>query len=732
MDKIFLIFNLLIVNTLFAQSIDTLSENRLEAVIISANKTAENKRFVAQSVQVLTAKRIAQLNAQTTADLLAQSGTVMVQRSQQGGGSPILRGFESSRVLLVIDGVRMNNLIYRAGHLQNVMTTDQSILQRLEVLQGPSSTVYGSDALGGVVHLYTKNPIFSENTNGVDFRGNAFVRYGSVNQEKTGHLDFNVGFKNVASLTSFTYSNYGDLRMGGNTQVLDTLWGLRPKYQQFINGKDSLVANDNPLIQRSSGFKQYDFLQKFLFNSSKNVSHLLNFQYSTTSNLPRYDRLTDPKGNGLNQGDWYYGPQKRLLGSYVLDVKSVGFFDALKLNMSYQDVEESRFTRGFGSVNRTERVENVQVFGANLDFQKKNDAHDVRAGLDFQYGTVKSTAQAVNVTTGAIAAASTRYPDGDNTQLNTAAYVTHTWKIVKGLTLNDGLRLANVNQKSTFVSQQFFKFPFTEVSQNVVDWSGNFGLIYEPIPLLRISVLGSKGFRVPNVDDLTKIFDTRRGSVVVPNPEIKPEKTYNLDFGVALNLTDKLVWENTFFTTYFTDAIVLDKSTFNGQDSIIYDGVKSGVLSPQNNRNARIKGFSSSLKVQITEGVSTQATFNYTQGQIILTEKTRKPLDHIPPIYGRFAILYQNDKWDTEFFINYNGWKRIKDYNDEGEDNQQYATKDGMPAWWTMNLRASYTISDYLKVQAGVDNLMDINHRVFASGIHAGGRNVYAALRMNF
>jgi hemoglobin/transferrin/lactoferrin receptor protein len=731
MKKIVFILNILIVNVLCAQKADTTSNVQLETVVISANKTMEDKRFVAQLIQVITANRIAQINAQTVPDLLAQSGVVLVQRSQQGGGSPILRGFESSRVLLVIDGVRMNNLIYRAGHLQNAMTTDQNILQRLEILQGPSSTVYGSDALGGVIHLYTKNPNLST-TDGLAVNGSAMARYGSVNNEMTGHFDVNLGLKNFASLTSVTYSNFGDLRMGNSSQALDTLWGLRKQYQQFINGKDSLVQNSDPLIQKFTGYNQYDILQKFLFRSSDKVSHLLNFQFSNTSNLPRYDRLTDPKGSGLNQGDWYYGPQKRLMGSYVLDVQDLGFMDAMKLNLSYQDVEESRYTRGFGGANRTGRVEKVQVLGANLDFQKKNEAHDVRMGIDFQAGSVKSTAEAVNVLTGAISAASTRYPDGDNTQLNLAAYVTHTWKIMKGLTLNDGLRLANINQKSTFISQSFYKFPFTESTQNVVDWSGNLGLIYEPTPVLRLSVLGSKGFRVPNIDDLTKIFDTKKGSVVVPNTEIKPEKTYNLDFGVALNLTDKLVWENSFFTTSFTDAIVVGKSTFNGQDSILYDGVKSGVLTPQNNQKASILGFSSSLKASITEGLTAMAMFNYTKGRIQVSDGVDKPLDHIAPIYGRLGIQYTKPKYEAELFVNYNGWKRIGDFLLGAEDNEVYATKDGMPSWWTLNLRLGVELAKGLKIQAGVENLMDINYRVFASGIHAGGRNVYGVLRYSF
>ncbi|NJN34367.1 MAG: TonB-dependent receptor plug domain-containing protein [Saprospiraceae bacterium] len=72
-----------------------------------------------------------------------------------------MRGFEASRVLLVVDGVRMNNLIYRSGHLQNAITVDQNMLDRVEVLFGTASTVYGSDALGGVVHFFTKKPLLN-------------------------------------------------------------------------------------------------------------------------------------------------------------------------------------------------------------------------------------------------------------------------------------------------------------------------------------------------------------------------------------------------------------------------------------------------------------------------------------------------------------------------------------------------------------------------------------------
>jgi hemoglobin/transferrin/lactoferrin receptor protein len=731
MKKVF-IFNILILRilTLQAQNQDSIQINDLEMVIISANKVAENRSQVAQPIRVLTKQNIELLNAQNTADLIALSGSAMVQKSQQGGGSPILRGFEASRVLLMVDGVRMNNLIYRAGHLQNILTLDQAILDRVEVLYGPASTVYGSDALGGVIHCYTRKPKAAES--GLKINGNTSTRYSSINQEKTGHVDFNLGWKNVAMLSSLTYSDFGDLKMGKKTQALDTLWGLRKFYAERMNGKDSLIANADPYVQKYTGYKQYDFLQKILYQQNAHISHLLNIQFSNSTNIPRYDRLTDPKGAGLNAAEWYYGPQKRLMTAYELNLMDLsGFFNQVKLNINYQDVEESRHNRNFGATFKNSRIEKINVYGANLDFYHVKNEHQFRTGIDAQYGVAKSTAFKTNVNDNTTAAQSTRYPDGDNNQQNIAIYATHTWKINPQWVLNDGLRAGSVRQKSTFVDRAFYPFPFNDAIQNMTGLSGNLGLIYMPSPIFRATILGSTGYRVPNVDDLAKVFESAKGTIIIPNPAIKPEKTYNVEASFAFK-SDKILWENNIHFTNFIDAIVADKFQFKGQDSILYDGVKSQVMANQNKRKAKIWGFSSMLKVQLYEGLTWTGTYHYTQGRIIKADNTETPLDHIPPANGRFALQYTHNQLFTEFFIQYSNAKWISDYFLNGEDNEQYATKNGMPAWWTMNVRASYEVSKGLKLQLGIDNIADVQYRVFASGIHGAGRNLFGTLRYAF
>ncbi|MDX5437318.1 MAG: TonB-dependent receptor plug domain-containing protein, partial [Pontibacter sp.] len=189
--------------------------HNLQEVVVSAGKFVQERQQVPQQVEVLTHRELHFMSQPTTAEVLQQTGKVLVQKSQMGGGSPVLRGFEANKVLLVVDGVRMNNAIYRGGHLQNVITLDNSMLERAEVIFGPSSVIYGSDALGGVLHFHTLQPKLSRSTKG-HLSGSAFTRYATAPNEKTAHVQLNYGRQKWGSLTSVTVSDFGNLRQGSN------------------------------------------------------------------------------------------------------------------------------------------------------------------------------------------------------------------------------------------------------------------------------------------------------------------------------------------------------------------------------------------------------------------------------------------------------------------------------------------------------------------------------------
>jgi len=715
----------------FAQQADTTKRLQLDEFVFSANKFAENKKNVAQSIQVIDQKEIEWMMPQTSAVMLEQTGNVFVQKSQLGGGSPVLRGFEASRVLLVIDGVRMNNAVYRAGHLQNAITVDNNLLERTEVMYGPASTLYGSDALGGVIVFKTKDPKLS--TNGkLRTDANAMYRYSSAYDEHTGHLDFNIGLKKFAFLTSATYSKFGDLRQGAYRNPFYGDFGLRNEYVERMNGMDSIVANSDPNVQKQSGYTQVDLMEKILFQQSEKVSHTLNLQYSNSSDIPRYDRLTDVRNGKLRWAEWYYGPQERLMAAYQLNAVRLGsFIDELKAGVNYQDIEESRHQRQRGAANRESRIEKIKVIGYNVDLRKFAGKHEITVGTDGQYNDVNSTAYTSNINNGARGPLDTRYPGGGSKMFYGAVYAQHFYKIIpQKLILNDGIRFNYVSLRSRFNDTSFFNFPFDEAKQNHTALSGNLGLVYMPVNSLRIALNGATGFRSPNVDDMSKVFESAGGEqLVVPNPNLKPEYTYNLDLGITYIYNNWLKLEASGFYTWFRNAIVLDKFTFNGSDQIVYNGDTTNVVAPQNKAKAYVYGFQAAATAELHPHVTLYGTVNYTYGRYYGADGVELPLDHVPPVFGKVSARYKPGRLSTEFYALFNGWKYIKDYNPLGEDNHQYATPEGMPAWYTLNLRAGYEINRYLGVEMALENMLDYNYRNFASGIHAPGRNLVFTLR---
>jgi hemoglobin/transferrin/lactoferrin receptor protein len=732
---------------------------RLNEVVISANRFTGSQKHVPQKIDVITPAYISAVNAQNTGDLLTSTGNIFVQKSQQGGSSPVLRGFEASRVLLVVDGVRMNNAIYRAGHLQNVITVDQNMLERAEVMYGPSSTLYGSDALGGVINFRTKRPVLAEAAKRLSTHGGAFTRYSSANNEKTFHANFNLGFKKWAFLTTITYSDFDDMKMGKNYRGKFADFGKRYQYVDQVAGVDSILTNSNPLVQKFSGYRQWDFTEKLLFKPKENITHMLNLQFSNSGNIPRYDRLQDIRDGALRYAEWYYGPQKRTLLAYELNIENLKqFFNQLRANFNFQDIEESRHTREYRRYDRLDsRVEKIKVYGFVIDARKMFGKHDLTLGIDGQLNDLRSKASRRNIITGVKSKLDTRYPDGENNMNNFAAFAQHSVKFWQDkFVVSSGLRLQASNLHSSIIDTSTqLHLPYTDIRQSNIAVTGNLGVVYNSETGSRISSVFSSGFRAPNIDDLSRIFEsnTASGQLVVPNPDIKPEYTYNVDVGVSQVFAEKLKVEVTAFYTWFRNAIVLAAFTYNGQDSIVYQGVRSRVIANQNRNRAYLYGFNGSITADITNSFSVSSTINYTYGKyktdpaalttvyekqadksyaIVSKHVSEKPLDHIPPVFGKTSLLYRRERFNIESFLLYNGSKTLDQYNAEGEDNGQYATPEGSLAWTTYNFRGSFKLNRIITLQGAVENITDRNYRYFASGFSAAGRNFILSLRANF
>lgn len=705
---------------------------RLNEFVITGNRVEEKRSDLPYRIEVIQAKEISFQNPQNAAIMLEQTGNVFVQSSQMGGGSPVLRGFEANKVLLVVDGIRMNNAIYRAGHLQNAITIDPYSLASTEILYGPGSTLYGSDALGGVVNFITKDPVLS--TSGkTEVHGSVLGRFASANLEKTGGINLNLGWKRLAVLLNFSYSDFDDLKEGKVRNPAYGTFGERIYYQDREDGKDVTLVNDKPWIQKGSGYSQYNFLGKVLFRPTENSRYILNVQYSNSSDIPRYDRLTEMKNDStMRFAEWYYGPQARLLASLKAEFSKKNLlFDRASFIAGYQHINEDRIQRDFGSSKKKYNLETVAVYSVNADLSKRLTAKDeLRYGAEFIYNEVGSEAYNENINTGATTYdRATRYPDEKGNMMMLSAYVSNKWKINPVFTFSQGLRFNYVTLNAAYSDTmvKIMNIPFDpEISQRNTALNGYLGLVMTPGHDWNISLVGSTGFRAPNIDDLTKLNVVEANTIVMPNPELGPETSYNFELTVAKTFGGKVRLEGTGFYNWLRNAQVIEPMQYNGKDSITFDGTTYQTLAPENTGKAYVYGIQGSLLAQVTKSFSILSNLTYTYGY---DETADEPLDHIPPFYGMTSFRLEVKKFKSDFYVMYNGWKRISQYSSSGEDNQQYATAWGMPSWYTLNLKLSYQVVRQLNIELGMENILDESYRKFASGISAPGRNIIVALR---
>ena len=478
---------------------------------------------------------------------------------------------------------------------QNIITIDPNIIERTEIVFGSNSVIYGSDALGGVIHFYTRKP---EITNGdFELHGNGFLRYSSVNQEKTFGTGLEYGKGKLAGLTHLTISSFGDTKTGknGNQKHIEN-W-KRKHYQKFINGQDSMLKNPNPLTQIGTAYQQWDLMQKIIYEPHHNNRYSLNFQYSVSSNIPRYERLNEYLNGKLKYAEWHYSPQKRLLISVRADFKDLShFYDRASIIIGIQNLEEGRITRDFDNPTRNIRTEKVGVYSMNIDLTKKiKEKHHFSYGLETFYNKINSTAYTENIYGGERGNLSTRYPDGGSEMQNFSLYANHRQNFGNPnkvqFIFSQGLRYNYISLTSIFEDKTFFPLPFDDASLNNNALSGSLGMVLKFSDNLNFRLNSSTGFRSPNVDDMGKIFDSEAGTVIVPNPNLKPEYTYNLEAGVRGEILKKVQFDVSGFYTYLDNAIVRDNFLFNSEDSIIYDGVLSKVLANVNAEEAILYGW---------------------------------------------------------------------------------------------------------------------------------------------
>lgn len=703
----------------------------LNEVVVSANRWESDIREVPNKIEVIKRREIIFKNPQTSADMLASGNQVYIQKSQLGGGSPMLRGFSANSILFVVDGVRMNNAIYRGGNLQNVLQADVNSIESAEVIFGPGTNIYGSDALGGVIDLHTLSPKLSSTSNWTT-TGSAMGRIASADFEKTFHLDMNFGNNKWAFLTSISYSDFDDLVMGN----IHNDYAQRFNYVKEIDGKDSMVVNRDPNKQVNSGYDQLSFLFKIKQKFSEDIDWTYAFYITQTGDVPRYDRLLEyNKKDVLKYAEWYYKPQQWLMNSLELNFNKVNkAYDHLSITMAFQSVKEGRNDRKYQDDWLRQRTESVNILSINADFDKALKWNSFFFyGFEFVYNDVVSKGIEENIYTGESDTVSSRYPDGTNKYLQGGAYLTYKKNYTKvPLSLQAGVRFSYVSLKSTFTDETTLLYNYDNIQFGDGSLTGSAGLTYRP-GNWQIRLNLSSGFRAPNLDDMAKIFDSEPGNVVVPNEDLEAEYLYNIDLGFAYNYQGKISAEITTFFSYLDNAMVRRDFQIDGQDSIIYDGEMSKVQALVNVGNATIYGATFIFNTKLYRNLAFKTTLSYIKG----IDSDGYAIRHAPPLYGASTLTYELNKLKLAVSAAYNAEIAYENLApSERSKAYLYATDSNgnpySPGWWTLDFNASYAFNQSFLVTFGIDNILNYRYRPYSSGITAPGRNFIVALRYSF
>ncbi|HRA10501.1 MAG TPA: TonB-dependent receptor, partial [Chitinophagaceae bacterium] len=492
-----------------------------------------------------------------------------------------------------------------------------------------------------------------------------------------------------------------------------------------------------PRIQRFSGYDQTNFLQKICFKPNENWDLQYSFTYAKTGDAPRYDRLIQYRNGALRFAEWYYGPMKwNMHNLQILHSKKTNIYDDARLTVAYQDYEESRIDRTRNNNNRNRQVELVDAINANWDATKSVGKGEIFYGLEYVHNKVGSFGERINISTNVVTPMISRYPNGST--WNTAGvYGSYKVNLHPKVTLTTGLRYSYNTLNATF-DTTFIKFPFMNAEIKDGALTGNAGLVFRPAEGWQLNGNVSTGYRMPNVDDIGKLFESVPGNVSVPNPDLIPEYAWNFELGIIKNIPNKFRIELNAFHTILDNAIVRRFSTFNGQDSILFNGILSQVEALQNVGKATVSGFQISSEFFLTRALSLQTHANWITGkETDDTKNEQVPLRHAPPFYGSTTLRYKIEKLFIEASAQYNSKIENEDLAPSEQAKTDIYAKDAngkpySPGWYTLGLKASYQIVKNLQVTVGWENITNQRYRSYSSGIVAAGSNFIVSLRTSF
>jgi outer membrane receptor protein involved in Fe transport len=671
-------------------------ETRGHEIVITSGARRDEPVFDSpRAVSVVDRVNLLERASRTTPEALLEEGGVFVQQTNHGGGAPIIRGQFGNRILLLVDGIRLNNSSFRQGTNQYLNTIDPLAIDRLEVVRGPGSALYGSDAIGGLINILTERPRL---TNEGAYGG---VRAVSASMDRSAQLGMRMGWAgdDFGVLASASYRRFGDLRGG--------------------DGYD----------QPFTGYEQWSGTAAGTIEVRPGQQLTVSVQGDAQSGVPRTDR-SFPLDFRL------FSAQERQLGYARYNVARMGPFRQAAATVSYGRQRELQTRYRVGRDSREEDDVAVATLGVQLSGEL-DVAGPLVTGAELYVDRFAMDA-ASGPLSGALTADPTalRYPEGVG-QLTTAVFAHHElllapqWKLLSELRLGAiRIRLPTDDRLMQLFPDE--SLPVLAAATDVVPvYAAGVHARWEATPWAAVSVGTMLGFRAPNIDDYARSGAEGPG-YQLPSRSLDPERALSGELGVKL-VPGSAEISATYAYTVIDDAIARKVTSLG--DITTIDGLR--ILQSANTDSARYHSVELAAKAPIWQRLAAFGTFTWTRGEQrtsdpVAMTTTTKPTAKTPPPFGTLGLRWNAaGRWFGEGLVRYAFDQERLSELDRGDPRicpDVPGECRGTPGWAVFVARAGARIGSHLRVTLALENLTDASYRYHASGIQGAGLGVSAVV----
>jgi outer membrane receptor protein involved in Fe transport len=615
--------------------------------------------------------------------LRGETGT-WFQQTTPGQGTPILRGLKGSQVLHLVDGMRLNNAFFRSAPNQYLALVDSLNVRQLEVVRGPSPTLYGHDAMGGVVNVITPVPTYSRQW---DLSGKFYSAVDSAESLRLLHGELEAGGPRLAVIAGGTAQNSGDRRIGGG----DTL---------DPSGYESRSANAKLMVTPAEG---HEFM--------------LAGQFTRQPSTPRTDELIAGYGQDApGSEEFFFEPNSReFLHAAYTWTPSSGLLDNLQLHLARQVIHDDRRTRDYGSDLRALEQNQSTLNGLKLQAELIPDEDSVLTlGMETYLDTVLSARQGLSLDSGELVTLSPRFPDGASMD-SRAVFAQFRTALDQRWTAGAGLRYSEFEIRGPDGAAESFLL-------EPDDLTGNLSLGYKVHDGLWLSFNAGRGFRPPNIYDLGALGPRPGDRYNIANTSLKPETVVTLDTGLKYTggpwQLEVYVW-----TSRYKDQIA---SVPTGD--ITEDG--RTVVQSENINRVNLTGVESGLRYKIATGGTFFGVVNWTRGQEYDPAGLSQPADRIPPLNGRLGV-----SWPLGQVLEADAWITFAGAQDRLSDRDLGDPRInplGTAGWGSTNLSLRWQPREHLELGLRLENVVDHLYREHGSGVDATGFNVILSLSLGY